>query len=237
MVRLVRLLALLLLGLLFVPVASTPVDAAAQSWTVSPQDERTYIANINAIREANGMRPLTLDKNMRSAARDWTAWMADNTTLQHADDIVTGAPADWLKVGENVGRGGSVESVWDAFLASPSHRANLLDPDYDLVGVGVLWTADGRLYTTHRFASTESGQQPAPQPAPTATPPPQPTATPAPQPTATPLPPPQPTATQPPAAAPDQLLFTGTETTSPAPAPADRDRLTLTITLLLDAGG
>ena len=228
MARLVRLLALLLLGLLFVPVASTPVDAAAQTWTVSPQDERAYIANINTIREDNGLRPLTVDKNMRNAARDWTAWMADNATLQHAEDIVTGAPADWLKVGENVGRGGSVDSVWDAFLASPSHRANLLDPAYDLVGVGVLWTADGRLYTTHRFASTESGQQPAPRQAPTATP--------APQPTPAPLPLPQPTATQPPAPAPEQLLFTGTATPSPAPPPADRDRITLTITLLLDAG-
>lgn len=230
MVRLVRFLASLLLGLLVVPLAPKPVDAA-QTWTVSPKDERTYIANINSIREANGMRPLALDKNMRAAAREWTAWMADNATLQHADDIVTGAPSDWLKVGENVGRGGSVDSVWDAFLASPSHRANLLDPAYDLVGVGVLWTADGRLYTTHRFASTESGQQPAPAPSATATPSPRPT--PAPQPT--PSPPPAPT--PPPAAAPDQLPFAGTEaTTSPAPAtPADRDRLTLTITLLLDA--
>ena len=141
-----------------VGVGHVDAGAAAQSWTLSPADEATYVANINAIRSANGLSTLTLDGNMTAAARNWTIWMIENETLAHADDIVSGAPADWLKVGENVGRGGSLDAVWQAFLNSPSHAANVLDPVYDLVGIGVAWNEQGRLYTTHRFASTESAE-------------------------------------------------------------------------------
>lgn len=154
------------LGVLLVPVSplSTVRSATAQTPTLSPADEATYVANINSIRAANGLGPVRVDPNMTAAARSWAIWMAENKTLQHADDIVTGAPADWLKVGENVGRGGSVDAVWKAFLASPTHAANVLDPVYELVGIGVVWTEDGRMYTTHRFASTSSGSA-APPPA------------------------------------------------------------------------
>ena len=164
---LARLLVTCLLAVLLVPAfAGSGATAAAQTWTLGPAEEATYVANINAVRAANGLGPLSVDANMTAAARDWTIWMAENTTLQHATDIVTGAPSDWLKVGENVGRGSSLQSVWDAFLASPSHAANVLDPSYNLVGIGVVWTAEGRLYTTHRFASTPAGS-PAPDPTPT----------------------------------------------------------------------
>ncbi len=129
------------------------------------------MARINEIRQARGLEPLRVDPNMTAAARQWTTWMIQNATLAHADDIVTGAPADWLKVGENVGRGSSVAAVWQAFLDSPSHAANVLDPEYDLVGVGVAWNAEGRMYTTHRFASTASAEAPPEPPAPAEAPP------------------------------------------------------------------
>lgn len=217
-------------------------DAApAQDLAFDAAEEATYVVEINAIRAANGLGPLQVDPNMTAAAREWTAWMVETTTLAHADDIVTGAPQDWLKVGENVGRGGTLDAVWEAFLASPSHAANVLDPEYDLVGIGVLWTADGRHYTTHRFASTESAGDPAPvQPAPEPTP----------EPTPESLPEPAPDTdgtdgTVPP----DQLPFDDegdtdeTAPTEPATGEAvddraelDRRRLETTVRLLLDAG-
>lgn len=213
-----------------------PAHAAssAPATSFAPADEQAYVTHINAVRQANGLKPLTLDVNMRSSARQWTKWMANNQTLQHADDIVTGAPADWLKVGENVGRGGSVDSVWDAFMASPGHAANVLDPDYDLVGVGVMWTSDGRIYTTHRFAATESGgtehsATPAKEPSPAG-----PRPTPAPEPAAPSNPPaaapaqPEPTAPQP-----DRLPFGDA---APVAPPARPERVAATMALLLAAG-
>ncbi len=231
---LARTLPVLLVGLLLATVGIDHLDAgaAAQSWTLSPADEATYVSNINGIRAANGLGPLVVDSNMTGAARNWTIWMVENETLAHADDIVTGAPSDWLKVGENVGRGGSLDAVWQAVLNSPSHAANVLDPTYDLVGIGVAWNADGRLYTTHRFAATESAeaggasppeQPPEPEPTPEPEPSPEP-----PIPATESIPPDEPAD-----AVPDQLPFEDVPRTSP---PAEPARLAATMTLLLAAG-
>ena len=149
---------LIALAVVLNPVVAHGADATTSALNFSPEDEIAYVANINELRAAQGLDPLTIDVNMTAAARSWTTWMVDNTTLAHADDIVTGAPSDWLKVGENVGRGGTLDAIWQAFLASPGHRANIMDPTFDLVGIGVIWNAEGRMYTTHRFASTESAE-------------------------------------------------------------------------------
>lgn len=195
------------------PATAQGADAKTSRSSFSPEDEVAYVANINEIRAANGVGPLTINVNMTNAARSWTTWMVDNTTLAHADDIVTGAPSNWLKVGENVGRGGTLDAIWEAFLASPGHRANIMDPAYDLVGIGVIWNADGRMYTTHRFAAIEAAK---------------PITTPVVNKQEPEAPPPAEQAVAP---ASDQLPFAD----PPARAPAESARLTITMTLLLDA--
>ena len=211
----------------------TSVGAQETNWTLAPDDETRFIEHINAARAAEGLGPLTLDTSMRDAARGWTYWMAENLTLAHADDIVTGAPPNWSKVGENVGRGGSLDAVWEAFMASPSHAANVLDPSYTLVGIGVVWTDEGRIYTTHRFGAVSGGEEPPPAPEPDPTPEPEPPATPE----------PVPPADDPPTT----LPFEDTADDAPVSEAYDRDavpptrptaepqRLAATMTLLLSA--
>jgi hypothetical protein len=56
-----------------------------------------------------------------------------------------------------------------AFINSSAHYKNLVDPDWNYVGVGVVIAADGRMYTTHNFmklAGGGGGGAPAPAPAP-----------------------------------------------------------------------
>lgn len=213
-------------------VAVTSAGAQETNWTLAPDDEATFVEYINAERAAAGLGPLTLDTSMRDAARGWTYWMAENLTLAHADDIVTGAPSDWAKVGENVGRGGTLDAVMEAFMASPSHAANVLDPSYTLVGIGVVWTDEGRLYTTHRFAAVSGAPEP-PAPEPT------------PEPDARPTP--EAGTDAPPATLPFEDAATpgGDETetdddadsTAPPPRPvAEPERLAATMRLLLAAG-
>lgn len=237
-------MALVATTLVAVAPSDPPVAlAAAQDWSAAPADASSFVDSVNAARSASGLAPLKVDTTMASAAEGWAIWMAENDSLQHAGDIVVGAPADWTKVGENVGRGGSVNSVWNAFMASPNHAANVLDPAYTRIGVGVVWTNDGMLYTTHRFAATSSDTAPAPtpEPAPSATPVPAPTAPPEPPPTTSDVPAPAPTAvpvvvepTPAPIAtpsAPTGLAF-GTD---PIPPVGEPERLRATMTLLLAA--
>ena len=56
----------------------------------------------------------------------------------------------WRSVGENVGVGYSVSSLHSAFMGSSGHRANILKPSYNRVGVGVVM--DGtKIWVTVRF--------------------------------------------------------------------------------------
>lgn len=164
--------------------------------------ESQFIAAVNQLRAQRGAQALTPSAGMSSAALSWTESMAAGTFLAHASDIVSGTPAGWSKVGENVGRGKTVDSLMSAFMNSPSHATNLLDPAFTHIGVGVYIHPNGRVYTTHRFAAIPQAaavSAPAPTPVPTlAPPPPTPTPEPPPTPTPTPEPPPPPTPEPPP---------------------------------------
>ena len=144
-----------MLGALALVVVTVPAAAAAGTnggALRATQPELDFVAMLNAERAQAGLSPMIVDASMTVAARDWSESMAGGGFLAHAPDITVGAPNGWRLVGENVGRGLSAEGLMDAFMASPGHRANVLDASFDRVGVGVAIGDDGRIYTTHRFA-------------------------------------------------------------------------------------
>jgi hypothetical protein len=59
-----------------------------------------------------------------------------------------------------------VQQLFDAFVASPSHYENLIDPGFGFIGVGVVYDGQGRMWTAHRFMAV--GETPV-----TTSPPPQ----------------------------------------------------------------
>lgn len=141
-----------LMATLLVAAPSAGAGSAGTGASVATGPELEFVQHLNAERAKQGLPPLVVDGSMTVAARTWSGDMADGGFLAHAPDITVGAPNGWRLVGENVGRGGSVEGLVGAFMASPGHRANVLDSRFDRVGVGVATGDDGRLYTTHRFA-------------------------------------------------------------------------------------
>jgi len=137
---------LLLAGLVVV----APADAGTAA------DEQQFVQLINQTRAGAGLPPLTVHSELRSQARSWAASMANTGQLAHAPDISVGISAPWTVLGENVGVHGiqDVRQLYDAFVASPSHYANIVDARYGYIGVGVVVTEDGELWTTHRFMAT-----------------------------------------------------------------------------------
>jgi hypothetical protein len=174
---------LALVGIVANPVQATPDNPAA--------DEAAFVSSLNATRARQGLAPLKVDAELRDLARDWAQHMADAGQISHANPISAGVTSDWLKLGENVGTGGNVTVVMNAFIASPGHYANIMDPAFTRVGVGVVWVGNA-LYTVHRFmkvAGEEAGAPPAPEPPPAPAPPPAtepPAPAPAPEPTEAP---------------------------------------------------
>jgi uncharacterized protein YkwD len=74
--------------------------------------------------------------------------MATNGTLSHSD-LGRFLPP-WSSVGENVGVGGSVSSIFSVLTSSSGHNATMLG-DFTHLGVGVWVDSAGAIWTTHIF--------------------------------------------------------------------------------------
>ena len=107
----------------------------------------------------------SINGTLAAKARNWAEHMAAVGAISHSN-LSDGAPSEWHRLGENVGRGPSVDSIHSALVASPDHYANLTDPGFQTIGVGVV-NANGTYYVAEVFM--ESASQPAPSaPAPRA---------------------------------------------------------------------
>ena len=130
-----------------------------------PGAEGDFVARTNALRASKGLPGLSVNGTLAAKARDWAEHMAAVGAISHSN-LSDGAPPEWQRLGENVGRGPSVDAIHNALVASPEHYANLTDPGFQSIGVGVV-NANGTYYVSEVFM--ESASQPAPSaPAPRA---------------------------------------------------------------------
>lgn len=125
-----------------------------------PATESDFLAHINATRSSNGLGSLTMDGGLRSHARNHTQDMMDANQIYHSTsaELRAAAGSGWSRLGENVGRGGTVSSLHQAFMNSSGHRKNILG-DYNYVGIGT-GKKDGVLYVTVVFMK-KGGSSPA----------------------------------------------------------------------------
>ena len=150
--------ALVAIGLL-------PTTAA---WADRDSDETSFVAQINALRGATGVAALRTDAGLTSKARAWAQTMADRNTIWHSV-LSDGITADWQKLGENVGMGGTVDGLHIAFVNSPHHYENLVDPAFDSIGVGVVRAGD-TLFVAEEFMQTRAPKPSRPVPVPVGAP-------------------------------------------------------------------
>ena len=144
--------------------------APALGVTMSAPDsgsEAAFVSQTNSARADSGLAPLRVADDLTSIARQHAEAMASQQRL--FDDPNIGQEVqDWQSVGENSGKGASVDAVQSGFMASAPHRANILG-DYRDIGVGVVWT-DSTLWVAEVFRQPQ-GTAVAPGPAPRSGPP------------------------------------------------------------------
>lgn len=121
----------------------------------NPSDEAAFVVGINDLRASKGLPPLAVHSNLTSKARAWAQTMADKGTIWHSV-LSDGITADWRKLGENVGQGGSVAGLQLAFTNSPLHYANLIDPNFNTIGIGVVRSAGGIIFVAEEFMQLPS---------------------------------------------------------------------------------
>jgi uncharacterized protein YkwD len=100
-------------------------------------EEATHLGQVNSFRNANGLPSLSWEEGAYAKARAWAQHMADQGKLSHSV-LSQGIPPGWRLIGENVAMAPSLESAMTALQNSPPHRANLLNPKFNRVAIGVV---------------------------------------------------------------------------------------------------
>jgi len=128
---------------------STVPATTAATGSFSAPAESEFISKINALRSSVGVAGLAANGELTNYARWWAKQMADSGNFSHSD--IASLLDPWTTVGENLGYGPSVTSVFNALVASTGHYNNMVDPRFTSVGVGTYVDSTGRIWTAHVF--------------------------------------------------------------------------------------
>ena len=142
---------------LMVLLPSTPASALCYS---SNSNEKSFHKKLNGARNGNGRSSLILDPELSKAAKRHTFEMVNKDLLYHTPtNALKKRVTGWSELGENVGVGGTVDSLHSAFMNSPAHKANIMYSRFKYVGIGSK-KANGRLWVTFIFEATANPGSP-----------------------------------------------------------------------------
>ncbi len=121
---------------------------SAGASTTSDNNRSLVLELANQARSLAGCGPLSYNSQLERAAQGHAEDMQKNNFMSHVshdgrtfDQRIRAAGFDGGRIGENVGAGFSTpDSVSDAWMHSPAHRANILDCRFNYLGVGYALT-------------------------------------------------------------------------------------------------
>lgn len=156
------------------------------SYSITPE-ELLFFTNVK--RQENGLPVLQMDSQLAQAAAQkanhmfahnyWAHVAPDGTTPWY---FIKGSGYEYVYAGENLARGyTTANDVVNAWMASPSHRENMLSGNYTEIGFAIVpgtLTGDETVLVVEMFGSRTRSvaqssvvpDQPAPTPSPTVAP-------------------------------------------------------------------
>ena len=118
--------------------------------TAKPNYENEMLQMINAERQKRGLKSLVADPEMQQVARAHSQDMFAKGYFAHDDpdgkdpfERIRAANIHFATAGENLALAQTVEIAHVNLMNSPGHRANILNPSFGRVGIGIL---DGGFY-------------------------------------------------------------------------------------------
>jgi len=152
------------IAFLFILSFSAVSSFAQRSDSFGYGNESQILTLINRERTKIGLGQLAWDSRLADLARRYSEKMARDHLFEHIDsdgnDVVARARQSrirgWSKIGENLFM---CRPTYDlavlsvrGWMHSPSHRENILDPEWQTTGIGIAYARDGRTYITEVFA-------------------------------------------------------------------------------------
>ena len=120
--------------------------------------ERFLLDSTNRERATRGLPQLAWDDALAASARQHAAQMAERGALSHQfpgepglAERATNAGARFIALAENVALAPTAAELHSEWMNSPPHRANLLDPDLNSMGIAVV-ERGGELYAVEDFS-------------------------------------------------------------------------------------
>ena len=148
-----------LAALSLVAITGRPAAAAEPG---APEVVARVVELTNLQRQQAGLAPLAVNPNLAQAAQGYADVLASGDCFAHtcgpvpnfAQRLEDAGYAEWRTLGENIAAGQpSAEDVVAAWMASPGHRANILNPAYTEIGVGATVGGPYGLNWTQEFGA------------------------------------------------------------------------------------
>ena len=107
-------------------------------------DEQKLLELVNKARKDKGLEELAIDENLMNVARTKAKDMTENSYFSHQSPTY-GSPFDMMRqfdnafksAGENIAGNKTVEGAFKAWMASESHKKNILNTSFTVTGIGV----------------------------------------------------------------------------------------------------
>ena len=139
------------LGGVFIFIYVFSFSILAHASEITPEN---IVQVINLERQANGIAPLAVNNQLQTAARNKSVDMIVHNYFDHYAfgktpwSFILAENYNYQVAGENLAMGfRTSEGVVNAWMNSPTHRANILNSEFQEIGVGVVkgaYTEDGQ---------------------------------------------------------------------------------------------
>jgi uncharacterized protein YkwD len=115
------------------------------STAINSSDEITMFNFVNQQRADYGLKPLTMNLKLQVVSENYGKYMFAHGFFGHITpqgqtplNRVQAANIPFTFIGENIAKAANVQTADTGFMNSPEHRANILNPNYTQIGVGVV---------------------------------------------------------------------------------------------------
>ena len=124
---------------------SIPIQASQTGLTVGYQDESAMVELVNQERNKVSLNSLSVNEKLTIVARNYAMDMWKRGYFSHyspeGQDVagrLTNAGIEFQIVGENLALAPTLLIAHTGLMNSPGHRANILDPQFNQIGIGIV---------------------------------------------------------------------------------------------------
>ena len=143
------------------PTTPTPPSTETPSTPGLSAMEAEVVRLVNIERQKEGLQPFVASSELSNVARKKSEDMASKNYFSHTSPTY-GSPFDMMKsfgikyntAGENIAKGQlTAQSVVNGWMNSSGHRANIMNPSFNKIGVGLAKSSNGTNYWTQMFTN------------------------------------------------------------------------------------